>query len=418
MRGLLSRLREERGISAVIVAVSLVGIFGAAMLSVDAGSLWTTRRSVITGTDSAALAAAQFFVTGGGDPCNATDVATAESIATNELLKNNPGYLHNATDTPNGFQVTLSNSTECATPGFHPGDVRFDARAISSTTVGRLFGFSNPRAFSSSTAQFGWITQNPIGIRPIAVCDKGSNFLLWEQLHPSTGNPTITQSQYYSNYGSGPTYPTVSDASNNNNPNGGLTYHDPRTTTGFGLVNRITMPDPTCGTPPGNRIWVDYTGVGGSNNGGTSDLATQILSGYSGDTSLTPHDCNPDNSTAPPEDCGVKTGNSGGASAALGTVTCPVDTPTMQCPYIFPVLVVSNNVGPGNTAAYAQAAYLTVVLRGFGKITSTNVQFDLEFVDIQWEGNISWTTGNSDSSIKGIGLCGVDNDTQPNRCGA
>jgi hypothetical protein len=178
------------------------------------------------------------------------------------------------------------------------------------------------------------------------------------------------------------------------------------------------MPDPSCGTPPGNRYWVDYTGVGGGNNGGTDNLAQQILNGYNGNVSLTPFDCNTDNTTPAPEYCGVKTGNSGGASAALGTVTCPVDTPTLDCPYIFPILVVSTNVDPGNNAAYGQAAFLTVVLRGFGKLNSQNVTFDLEFVNIQWTGNISWTSANSDTDIKGIGLCGVDNDRVGNRCGA
>lgn len=34
--------REERGVTAVIAAVSLVGLFAALMLAVDAGNVWVS----------------------------------------------------------------------------------------------------------------------------------------------------------------------------------------------------------------------------------------------------------------------------------------------------------------------------------------------------------------------------------------
>ena len=58
---LLQRINsDEKGISAVVLAVTLIGLFGAAVLSVDAGSLWTARRNIITASDAAAPRDAAF----------------------------------------------------------------------------------------------------------------------------------------------------------------------------------------------------------------------------------------------------------------------------------------------------------------------------------------------------------------------
>jgi len=52
-RGILAS--SEEGITAVIVAISMVALMAALMLSVDAGNTWQTRRQIITATDPSAL---------------------------------------------------------------------------------------------------------------------------------------------------------------------------------------------------------------------------------------------------------------------------------------------------------------------------------------------------------------------------
>src|SRR5207302_542428 len=47
--------KDERGISAVVAAIAIVGLFGALVFSLDAGNLWASKRSMVTATDAAAL---------------------------------------------------------------------------------------------------------------------------------------------------------------------------------------------------------------------------------------------------------------------------------------------------------------------------------------------------------------------------
>jgi hypothetical protein len=97
-----------------------------------------------------------------------------------------------------------------------------------------------------------------------------------------------------------------------------------------------------------------------------------------------------------------------------------VATADLNCPYIFPILVVNAVIQPkGANAEYVQVAFLFVVLRGFGQFTNnTNLQMDLEFVKVQTDGNIGATNpSGSDTAPTGVQLCGADHDTQTDRCG-
>jgi Flp pilus assembly protein TadG len=421
MAGLIKRLRDdERGISAVTVAICLIAIFGAAVLSVDAGSLWNTRRNIITGTDAAALDAARYFDQGYGDPCSAGGQSSAEADAKTVLLKNNANALHDPSATPNGYEVTTA--VPCGTGGYIPGKVRFDGRLPGTQAFSGIFGFNKLSAISSSTAAWGYLSSMN-GLRPIAMCDKSPSFSLWEQLHPATGPSLITQTQYDAFFGSNANVYPSSDAgwvngASNDDPNSGKNYVDPRFSSGAGhhLISRITMPDAACGESPGNRIWVDFTPESGGGDNGASEIADQILNGYQGDVYLDPHDCNPKDSTTP-QDCGGKSGNASSLTKALGDITCPVATQALNCSTIFAVPVVNSYVGPGRNIAYNQRAFLFVVLRGFGKLTSTQLQLDLEFVRIQGSGNISFSNPSADTTATGVELCGADHDTQLDRCG-
>src|SRR5919198_6605303 len=80
-------LKREDGISSVIVGIAIVTLFGFAVLSVDAGSLWSTRRGLITDTDAGAHAAALHLVRNRTGVC---DVTGARAEAENLLTQNNP----------------------------------------------------------------------------------------------------------------------------------------------------------------------------------------------------------------------------------------------------------------------------------------------------------------------------------------
>ena len=43
VRGRISPLRDERGISAVFLGVTMVALFAVGALAIDAGSVWTAR---------------------------------------------------------------------------------------------------------------------------------------------------------------------------------------------------------------------------------------------------------------------------------------------------------------------------------------------------------------------------------------
>lgn len=69
-----TRLRDERGATLVIVALSLVALFGMVVLTVDVGGLLTKRRGMVNGADAAALAAAQSYALSlNGAKCGTND---------------------------------------------------------------------------------------------------------------------------------------------------------------------------------------------------------------------------------------------------------------------------------------------------------------------------------------------------------
>ncbi len=234
---------DERGVTAVVVAVTLVAIFGAAMLSVDAGNLWQSRRNMVTGTDAAALGEAQIAALNGTVPCG---VGSDYQL---QLQRNSGNAVFDPTCTPfiGPLGTNLDGTGYVTVSARKPVDVRF----------GGVVGVGDTAAYSSSTAQWGFIVELK-GLRPIAVCDKTANFQLWNQLHPALGTPTITQAAYDAFFGTTHTalniltpatitFPRASThyikGKDNDNPNAGLNYVTPTATNDHHLIHRITMPD-------------------------------------------------------------------------------------------------------------------------------------------------------------------------------
>jgi hypothetical protein len=444
--------REQQGATTAIVAVCLVAFIGAAMITVDAGSLWSSRRRIITGTDASALDAAALFNSGLADPCSDAGRAFAETNATTVLTQNHPSSLHDASATPNGFAVTLADPSKCFIGGYTPGKVRFDGRLPSQGFFSGFFGLGNQSALSSSTAAWGYIAAIGNGLRPISICDSpnsSSGFQLyvqyWNGLHGRT--PSIPEdgpggydSYWGTNQGTGteadpgrfprfssgfPSGDATVGGPNKINPNYGLQYTDPALDSRFHTVHRVINPDPACGIANGDRDWVDLRGADINGVPGASNLEDWLLHGYPGTVALSPHDCNTaDGNTN--EDCGSAPGNRNSLMDPLHELTCPVDIPSPNCKYRFPILVVScvgeldvNGIcvqvpgTGGENAHYVQVAFIFVVLRGYGKIdaNTTTVGLDLEFTDVQTSGEVTGSPPTDDLPYQtGTQLCGADHD--------
>jgi hypothetical protein len=434
----MSRLRDDqRGATAVIVAVCLFALFGAMMLTVDAGNLWATRRQIITGTDASALHAAQFFNSGGGNPCNADDLVVAENGAADVMVQNHSRALHNPDDTPDGFQVTTAQT--CGLSGYTPGKVRFDGRLYSQGFFGGAFGFSNQSAYSSSTAAWGYITAISDDLRPIPVCDKSEGYDIWTDYWNTGQSPAglATYNGYFGRDEGNPDpnlieFPASSSGYINGDPNGagrnpnaGLSYVTPDGVVGsHTTVHRVTMPDAACGVESGNWLWVDFVDQEGG-SAPTSVLADWILHGYQGTVALDPHDCNPSNENPTPEDCGAGPGVKSALEKSLHDITCAVTTPARSCPHVFPILVVSDVVAPtggGDNVHYVQVAFLFVVIRGYGALSqdnqsNKNVQIDMEFLDVSTSGQVSGSPPTTTHPYQtGTQLCGADHDSMQDRC--
>src|SRR5205807_2465660 len=138
------RIRDERGISTVIAVVSLVGLFGAVMLSLDYGNALSTRRNLVTGTDTTALHQARLEAFAPGTACQNGGGSTA---SWQDYLIRNVGSV-------------VSGSGVCTVhpdPN-HPGTgyVVVEARKQADTRFAGMFGIGSTQPYSLSAAQYGY----------------------------------------------------------------------------------------------------------------------------------------------------------------------------------------------------------------------------------------------------------------------
>lgn len=147
----------------VIVALALVSLCGAAALTLDLGNGWQTRRGLVTSTDSAALAAAQTYATGG---------IGCDGDAATYLNANQPdAVLVDCTNTPLGDRI---------------GYVTVEARQEVAALFGPVVGFGDYEVTSTSRALYGPLVEYT-GLRPFGLCLDGS-----AALQAYIANPTAT----------------------------------------------------------------------------------------------------------------------------------------------------------------------------------------------------------------------------------
>lgn len=416
---------DERGVSAVIVAISLVAIFGAAMLSVDAGNLWQTRRGVITGTDSGALAEAKTLALSS----NPTGCTTAWQAALDANTKGFPA----AEYTGAGLGCTFYDT------GNGTGYVTIAALRLSQAKFGKVVGVGDTKAFSLSAAMFGYV-ESFQGMRPVGFCRNNSHIQEWRALknapsgfsadyaalHPEqdvNSNGIFDQTDFNALPTTSPPEDTDGDgeidAIEKDHPQdeytGASWYNDSKAPH---IIHRIRFDrdaaeDLGCGEDPGNWGYQDFNG--GSNS--SSEAADWFLNGFQGFVGIP--GCNSDGSG---DGCDGDTGGqSGGATCDKKASNVPQ---AMQClvenQVEFPVVVYSSATcetsgggGGGSNCDFVIAGILGMLLRGFEVGgAQANRYFDVEFTDWIPTGGCCVTTpsGLNLGANKGIRLCAVDHD--------
>jgi hypothetical protein len=151
------KLAEEQGATAVIVAIVLVVLMGAAMVSVDAGNLWQSRRNIITGTDAASLAEANAVGPSGDTEC--TGVWT-------EVLADNSG--------------SEAEGISCDVVPLEGGAGYVSVKASKPVQArfGGVFGIGSNDVVSKSAALYGFVNAAE-GLRPIGLCTKSQAVSQW-----------------------------------------------------------------------------------------------------------------------------------------------------------------------------------------------------------------------------------------------
>lgn len=372
---MIRRLRHgEQGAVAVLTVLTLFVLFGSAMIAVDAGSLWTTRRSLITDTDAAVLAAAAYFDMNPSAACDPGGVNEGRERAVELLEANGP-------DTSLvSFDV---DPVDCANGA---GKVSVTGRAPASLFFAPVFDITEAHASATSIAQYGPLVAVE-GARPVAICKDDPHYVEWLT---DTHDPAL----------------------DGQHPNGSY----PGATTTVHRISFEKKHDSACGDAPGNWGWLDFNGSKPPN--GNAALAEWIVRGYGGEITTT--DCNPESSGD--QECEPKTGAGGDSLAgALGEVRCDSDVATGNCDG-FPIVIFETVTckGGGSNCRYDQVAFVSIVLRGWGKITGkesshpscvddpdpkTCPYFDIEFVKILEQGRVGGSASGI-PTVHGVELCG------------
>jgi hypothetical protein len=128
--------REERGATAVFIAISMVALLGMLSLSVDGGALMLKRRGMVNGADAASLAAAQSCAGGDGD---ADAISHADSIATSNVA--------------NAVRQSISFMPACNSPF---GEVSVVYRSLQDLFFSPVVGVDSPKPVDGvATALWG-----------------------------------------------------------------------------------------------------------------------------------------------------------------------------------------------------------------------------------------------------------------------
>ncbi len=367
MRKLTSLLhRDERGISGVVISVCLLAVFGAAVLTVDAGNLWQTRRNIITGTDAAALEqaanASTFTATPGG--------CTSDWVTT---VKGNSGDLAS----PLTCTITVTNYTPAGVPLM--GYVVVDATKTATTRFGGAVGVGDAAPYSLSAVRWG-PPNGVIGLRPFGLCDQNEHFVEWTQ-YAARGYPTDASDPYLALRGQ-PDHPMYTDGA---------------------VVHRIYVDNGggTCGNAPGNWAWLDYN----SESNPTGAQRQWWQSGYSPVVYIHEGpDCTQEQAQDGDTRDGCVPGNTGQRGVSFDDML--EELKTSQHPV--PIMIFSALTGQGQISIFQAVGFLSVKVRDYN-VHGSDHWLDLEFVRHNWGGSCCDPDG-PDTGVRVVQICDVDHN--------
>lgn len=155
---------RTRGAVAVMVAVSLVAIFGAAALTVDMGTAWTEKRQLATASDAAALGAGGRYAFGS----NGCGVTAVDLVHANDPDATLTGCRHVASGSAGTVEVTLEKDVQYV---FAP-----------------IIGVNSGTVTETTVIQYG-IPSGVGGLRPFGLCVEAlstvAEYQNWNKVDPS-----------------------------------------------------------------------------------------------------------------------------------------------------------------------------------------------------------------------------------------
>lgn len=144
----MSRFVSERGVTSALFVLFLSAALGLAALVVDVGNSWQERRSTVTATDAASLAAVQDYVR--GDP--GCTVSAPDSVAAN-----NP-------------DAAMTDCTHVPPSGGTPGRVTVEAEASVDFIFAGILGIADTTVSSATTVSYDIASAVTGGLRPFGLC--------------------------------------------------------------------------------------------------------------------------------------------------------------------------------------------------------------------------------------------------------
>jgi hypothetical protein len=373
-------LRDERGMTAAVAAVGVVAIFGAAVLTVDAGSLLAARRGMVTATDTAALTGvrAAIGVTTTG-PCPSGVRSTVES------------RLHEQQEDASLVACTLHPTNAKS------GYLTVDASKPVPLKFGAVLGLGTQSAFSSTSVAYGYPTGGE-RLRPIGICIENQHIAEWLTMQQALAdgdpyNDLIAKTVYNAQKGLLP--PSIDP---NPHPNYGSIFP------AAGVVHRVSFTRDNggnCGSTTeaaGNWGWMDFNDGGNAN----TDVRDWLMQGYAGQVNVhvplpvcTVHD--------PADGClNGETGDKGNAYDTELDVLVP-----NQVRFYVPIF--DSALDNGNNTVFTIRAFVGMILRGYRIAPSSDSYFDVEFYDAITHGGCCADTG-IPTGVLATKICGADHD--------
>jgi hypothetical protein len=382
--------KDERGVSAVIIAISLVGILGALVLSLDAGNIWTSKRAMVTATDSAALVGARMVglsttTVGTNVPCS----AAVQAAVVAQMTSNSP-------------TATLDSCTVFNNTVAHTGYITVAGRKTVQVGFARVLGVGDQSAFSSSTVKFG-PGPTPKGLRPITFCKDNplvkNFFIVLNNNNDYTGTYTFQTSAggtVSSSYNNLPIADPIDYEYYVAIPPDGQTHVVSKFYLNkvFGAGNPAVAGQCT-GSSSGNWGFVDFNG--GSNS--TPELGGWFLNGFQ-EHEVAVNDCDP--TTPGNQTCPLNPGVNG------NSLTSYLDQ-IKGVPFAIP-LYDTIGCGGGNNGCFNVWGFLGVTLRTYVVVGNALTRYyGFELSTIQTSGSCC-TAGATWTGVLGSDICSVDHD--------